>query len=442
MRLLAAGTVVLLAAPLVAQQDANALRLRIAALENELALARAELAAQSAEHPTATGPPAEVSATSKRPEPTLESPPEDDRIRFGDFSVGGAMRVNWTLGDYETGARGPSRGGHGGDVSLDTFRLNLDYARGPWVGKAEYRWYPGTKFFHTLEFGYTWSEVDTVRAGLTRVPFGVGPYGPANSWFFDQHYYVGLADDMDIGITHTAIRGDWTLDMGLFVTSPPNARGDSTAGARYSFDLVDAAGDPAYFGNRTPTRYAERGQLNLRIVRTFRELPAPTELGLSLQYGRLVGRGDFDDARPWAGSLHTRSTLGPWTLMLQATRYDYDSEEDHITGGFYDYTTDIASRGTLLSAALSYTWDAPVAWLDAITFYNDFSVIRKHTAGFHSSSLNVLGAAFSRGGWYIYADWARSDGNEFVGDFRPGMWADNADRTWQTRYNLNLGYYF
>lgn len=69
-------------------------------------------------------------------------------------------------------------------------------------------------------------------------------------------------------------------------------------------------------------------------------------------------------------------------------------------------------------------------------------MIGKSADGFRDSALNVLGAAFARGGWYIYADWAASDGNEFVGDFRPGMWADNPDRTWQSRYNLNLGYYF
>ncbi len=426
-----------------AQQDSQQLRERIARLEAELHAARAELATieGSVSHQERTLE-AEGSTLA---EPAVEGDPDApaDGIRIGNFRIGGAIRANWILGDYNTGSSGPSRGGHGGDFVLDTFRVNVDYADDtPLSGSAEYRWYSGYNFFHTLELAYELDEASTLKGGLTRVPFGVGPYGPANSWFFDQHYYVGLADDMDVGLVYTRELEGWTLDFGLFAASPPQGRGSSKVGSRYSFDLVDARNDPTYFGNRTPTGYRERGQANLRLVRHLEELALPTDLGISLQYGRLDGRGTFSNANPWAVSIHSRSTQGPWTLMLQATRYDYDSAEDHITGGFYDYTTDIASKGTILSAALSYTWVTPVDWLDSITFYNDYSVIRKHATGFNDSAMNILGAAFARGGWYIYADWAYSNGNEFVGDFRPGMWADNVGRTWQSRLNINFGYYY
>ena len=425
---------------LAAEEDREALlRERVAALEKELAAARAELAACEESKPAVASSSAKAALT-ETPEATEEE--TDDRIRIGNLTIGGAMRVNWTLGDYETGASGPSRGGHGGDFALDNFRINLDYTRDALFGKAEYRWYPGTNFFHTLELGYQPEETTKLRGGLTRVPFGVGAYGPSNSWFFDQHYYVGLSDDMDLGLVYTTHPGDWTLDLGVFFAAEPNMRGASDGGARYSFDIVDARHDPNYFGNQTPTGYAERGQFNLRAVRSFPDLALPTDLGTSLQLGHFDGRGGMNDAWPFAASLHSLSTLGPWALKLQATHYDYDSAEDHITGGFYDYTTDIASEGTLLSAALSYTWEKPVSWLDSITFYNDFSVIRKYASGYHDSALNVLGAGIARGGWYIYVDWAYSNGNEFVGDFRPGMLSDNPDSDWQSRYNINFGYYF
>jgi hypothetical protein len=458
--------------PVAGGATEDELRAEIRRLEAELEQARAALAAReqadapaspgrSADDPSADseasspGPPPDPGATEALPDlaaapmaPNVELPldgetvADEEAVRVGKWTLGGAMRVNWVLGDYDGATGGPSRGGHGGDFELDTFRLDLDYAHRDFFGRAEYRWYSGTSFFHTLDFGYSPNDREVWRAGLTRSPFGLGPFATGNSWFFDQHYYVGLADDMDLGLVHTRKAGPWTFDFGVFASPPPNMRGSSPVGARYSFDIVDARGDPNYFGNRAATGYSEAGQLNFRAIRRFAELPAPTDVGLSLQYGRLRGRGGSDDAYPLAVSAHSVSSFGDWNLKLQASYYDYDSEFDHISGGFYDFTTDIAAEGTVLAAGLSHTWERPVSWLDSITVYNDFSVIRKSAPGFRSSAMNVLGATLSRGNWAIYIDWAFSNGNEFVGRFRPGMLVDNPGRTWQSRYNINLGYYF
>lgn len=421
--------------PPVQAEDVEALRGRIAALEAELSAARAELAALQ---PAVWA--GELTDPRAVPPPPVAVAPEEQP--HGRWTVGGAIRANWTLGDYSTGARGPSRGGHGGDFSLDTFRLNLGYRREAFFAAAEYRWYAGVNFFHTLEAGWEWSENSQIKAGLTRVPFGVGPFGPANSWFFDQHYYVGLADDMDVGAVYATTWGDWSVEVAGFGRAEPSFRGSSDVGARYSFDVVDARGRANYFGDQAPTGYEERGQVNLRVTRRWETEAMTTDLGVSAQYGRLRGWAGTPSTDSHAVALHSLSRRGPWTLMLQGTRYDYGADTPHISGGFYDYTTDIATRGSLVAAALSYTWQAPVAWLDSITFYHDYSRLIKSAPGFRDSTLNVLGAAFARGGWYVYADWAYSDGNEFVGDFRAGMWADNVGRTWQSRYNINFGYYF
>ena len=58
-----------------------------------------------------------------------ESTPTTNGVRLGPITLGGAVRVNYVYGDYETQNGGPSRGGEGGNVELDTFRINatLDY---------------------------------------------------------------------------------------------------------------------------------------------------------------------------------------------------------------------------------------------------------------------------------------------------------------------------
>ena len=99
---------------------------------------------------------------------------------------------------------------------MDTFRFNLDYENGPVIAKAEYRFYDGYNFLHTGWLGYNFEDEIQLQVGLNRVPFGPGPYGVSQSWSFDQHYYVGLADDMDLGAKYTFHPGDWTIDLGYY----------------------------------------------------------------------------------------------------------------------------------------------------------------------------------------------------------------------------------
>jgi hypothetical protein len=64
----------------------------------------------------------------------------------------------------------------------------------------------------------------------------------------------------------------------------------------------------------------------------------------------------------------------------------------------------------------------------------------KDADGFNDSAMNVIGMAIARGGWYIYVDYAFSNGNYFVGD--SGDFGANTDDDWQKRFNINFGYYF
>ncbi len=379
---------------------------------------------------------------------------------IGPLKVGGAIRANYILGDYVTsGDDGPERGGNGGDVELDTFRINLDYNNGPWVGKAEYRWYTGYNFLHTGWIGYNFPEAGQIQVGQNRVPFGVGAYGPANSWFFDQHYYVGLADDMDVGIKYTTSRGNLSFDLAYYFMAEPSYNGDSPESARYSYDIVDNGGEYSH--------YEERNQVNARAIYSFSDLPLPTDLGISLQWGQLKADSAFaDDSDAWAASIHSKTTWNNWALMLQLTQYKYDADynegtgltNDLITMGAYDFAWPVASEGTIPAVALSYTWNPTLDWIDSITFYNDYSVILKDGSlpdgtDFNDSAMNVTGMAIASGGWYIYVDYAYSNGNYFVGNEGDVYGADYSSSTvgdfgadlndeWNGRFNINFGYYF
>ncbi|MDD3620583.1 MAG: hypothetical protein RBR09_00020 [Desulfobulbaceae bacterium] len=381
-------------------------------------------------------------------------------VDIGPLTIGGALRANYILGDYEeSGGDGPERGGNGGDVELDTFRINLDFEKDSWIGKAEYRWYSGYNFLHTGWAGYQFSESARVEAGLTRVPFGVGDYGPANSWFFDQHYYVGLSDDMDMGVKYTTRFGSLAVDLAYFAAAEPSFNGDSPESARYSYDIVDNGGEYSH--------YKERNQVNARARYGSSFSSWDNELGVSLQWGQLKADEAFaEDSDAWAVSVHDKITVGNWAFMLQLTSYRYDADyhaetgltNDLITMGAYDFAWPVASEGVIPAAAASYTWTPDLEWIDSITFYNDFSVIIKDGElpdgrDFNNSAMNVTGMAIASGGWYIYVDYAYSNGNYFVGDegdiyggdyaaSQVGDFGASLNDDWNGRFNINLGYYF
>ncbi|MFW5936718.1 MAG: hypothetical protein ACOCS6_01550, partial [Desulfosalsimonas sp.] len=187
-------------------------------------------------------------------------------IDLGPLTIGGAMRANYYIGDYpEKATSHPSRAEEdGGTFTLDTFRINLDYEQGPWIGKAEYRFYPGYDgnnsdgyhFLHTGWVGYNFEDDSQLQVGVNRVPFGPGAYGVSQSWFFDQHYYVGLSDDMDLGAKYTMSIDKLTVDFGYYAMDEGNYFGVTEDSSRYSYDVVDKSGNG----------YEERNQFNVRAI--------------------------------------------------------------------------------------------------------------------------------------------------------------------------------
>ena len=380
-------------------------------------------------------------------------------VDVGTLTVGGCIRANYVKGDYtDDGTKKTRHRGNNGSLELDVFRINVDWEKENWLGKAEYRWYDGYNFFHTAWLGYNFDENTQIQVGLNRVPFGVGAYGPANSWFFDQHFYVGLSDDMDMGVKVTHSFNNFKLDLAYYVGAEPSGMGSEVNSgnwtedsARYAYDIVDAGSDNSH--------YSERNQFNARIIGTFFTNSIPTELGISLQAGQLQAgdRSTADDTLAYAVSVHSSSTLGPWNLKLQLTDYDYrpdyndpNQSDDLIHMGAYNYHDAVAASGLIPAAALSYTIKPKAEWLDSITFYNDISVILKDGKDnkgkrLNNSTMNVTGAAFASGGWYMQVDYAYANGNYFVGDDGDDIYDDfgsNQADDWEGRFNINLGYYF
>ncbi|MCC5839218.1 MAG: carbohydrate porin [Opitutales bacterium] len=423
--------------PARSNPDADALEARIAELEAELAEARHRLD-QVRRWPAESALPQDTGTSPDGEPPALPRDPFGGRLR-----IGGAVRVNYAIGSYgeATGAPSPARS-DGGNFSLDTFRVNVAYDADAFNARFEYRFFDGYHFLHTAYAGWALSGGAEMRLGVHRVPFGPGPYGVSQSWFFDQHYYLGLADDMDLGIAYSGQLEDWDFDIAFYLRDEGSYAGNSRKSARYSYDVVNESG----------RGYEERNQMNLRMRRTFAHREGETVAGFSAQYGELRSKGSAKGGDHYAGSIHFVHQRRAWTLAAQLTRYTYRVDAAQPLGtaalvqfGAYDFPNTVAAKGWIPAISLSYRWQADaLGWLDSVTPYIEYSSVRKRAKGFNDSQLFIIGAAWARGGWYIYTDVALSDGNEFVGGetaFGDRLGA-NADNRWQHRLNINFGYYY
>jgi hypothetical protein len=381
------------------------------------------------------------------------------------IKIGGAMRVNYVYGSYGDEDNPHPRGEKIGDADLEIFRLNADLDYQNIISRLEYRWYDGYSMIHTAWLGYNLGDIGTLKAGVVRVPFGPTAYGVSTSWFFDQHFYVGLADDMDLGIRWDATFNKLALGVGYYPISDPQLiKYGSLASSRYSYDVVkweeeaDANGKVEWGAGENG--YDEQHQFNLRAIYTLAD---SADVGVSLQYGLLKATnvGDDDSGTHYAFSAHMKNTVADFTLYSQFSYYAHNIAEDTPWGtgdlipmGAYDFAWPVASKGLIPALSLRYGGidTSGISWIDSVTPYAEWSTILKTVEDYNASTLVTVGASWTiLGALYLYSDVALSDGNFFVGntddDYNNIITGvnhvgANGNNMWHWRLNFNFGYYF
>ncbi len=381
------------------------------------------------------------------------------------IKVGGAMRVNYAYGAYGSEDAPHPRGEKIGDVDLEIFRLNADIDYNNITGRLEYRWYDGYSMIHTGWLGYKLGDIGTVKAGVVRVPFGPTAYGISTSWFFDQHFYVGLADDMDLGITYSNTFDKLTLDVGYYLMPEPQlVTYGSLASSRYSYDVVkweekaDAQGTVEWGAGENG--YDEQHQVNLRAIYALENI---ADVGVSMQFGLLKGTnvGSDDSGNHYAFSGHMKNTFADFTLYSQFSYYAHNIADktpwgsgDLIPMGAYDFAWPVASTGLIPGLSLRYGGidTSSLSWIDSLTPYAEWSTILKTAENHNPSTLVTLGASWTiLSSLYVYSDFALSNGNFFVGNTGDDYGniltgvshvGANGNNVWHWRLNFNFGYYF
>lgn len=360
--------------------------------------------------------------------------------------LGGALRFNTVVENYEQSNKALDT-----YLKLDTWYLSADAHKSGFDLSLQYRFYPESKT-HFLHHGYIGYQIDQkwyAKLGVFQKPFGIG-YFASHSWWFQIPYYMGLEDTYNTGIGATYKADKLTLDAAYFRQAAPkgsissNDTDNAVGNGRYSYAVVPTTGHAK--GKLVDANIRELDQFNTRArYQVLKEI----EVGLSLQLGSIYNREI--NKRKWGltWAAHTVVDYNRWNLKAEVIGYNYNAQAnngaklDVIQMAAYGSAYDVAAKGTIYVAGLAYTIPVNRKFITSIQPYVDYSIVSKNKSEYYSTQHLIPGVLIKSGPIYTYVDYAWGKNQPWLtSNFGEGLGAGSKDARWNSRFNINIGYYF
>jgi len=360
------------------------------------------------------------------------------------LDLGGAVRARW---DYD-----PDR-----DIQkfgLDTAYLSAKYNSDTWIGEAQYRFYGRsypyqyTKNYGDIQFakfawvGYKFNPDQQVQVGLNTVPFGLQPY--FGSTFYETlGNVIGLEDVQQVGAKYIQQSGDWNIQAGYYLRPAWQGKGTSK-GVTYSSVISEA---DSYVGDGSNNQ--ERNTVVVRVAKAMDLGGWKSEVGLSGLTSTLENKDTNDDGRRNAVAIHYLGKNGPWGVQLQAARQQMSPRnpgtDSVVTLGGYDGTFNVASRGNLYVADLSYDVGGKYLFdqVSGVKLYANYSAFDKSEDQFKTSQRVILGTSFSVSKLWVATEWLIGKNDPYIGgsSYTESLGAGGSNQ-WENQLYMNIGYYF
>ena len=367
--------------------------------------------------------------------------------------IKGAVRFNYFLKTWEGEDGNRERLG---DFGFDTIQLGADAKYGPLSASLGYRFYEDYDVLHHGYVGYALSDTAQIDAGVVQAPFGILPFA-SHGWFLNIGYYLGMEDDYDFGVRGTFQLGDLDLRLAFFKNSEGSYRGTSPASTRYSYDVVPASVEElGYAGLMEDRANIETNQVNVRAAYDLAHGDTgTTEIGVSARVGGLYNQALGEYGYHWAAAAHADGRYGPLHLQLQGITYQFrpsnpaGANDNYVVMGAFDYPYLVASAGHVLSANLAYAVPIARGPVSSLLFYNDYSILLKSEGNYPATHHEIIGMMVQAGPLYTFVDLALGQHHPWVGpSYGTAFAGGNQDETgaldtsWQSRLNVNVGYYF
>jgi hypothetical protein len=345
------------------------------------------------------------------------------------IKIGGALRLNYSWRNYDQ-----QNMDRLGDFGFELFRLNADIDYKDIFFSVEYRWYGDFNAIHHGYFGYHLTDHSSIQIGIHQVPFGILPYA-SHSFWFNATYYLGFEDDYDAGIKFIYDSKSWNI-QGAFYKNPEYI--DSERYGRYSFDLVTDDIQANQEINQFNLRSVYKWKLNEDLI---------MNLGASIEAGQIYNKTTEKKGNRHAFALHNNMFYKNWNLQFQWIDYEYNPQnpqglsDDTIQFGAFMYPFMVSSKADVYTFNVANEININGKYLDKIKLYVDMSMVRPKQGYGSDSKQIVLGTTLIKRGLYAYFDYIFGQNMWFSGG--PGIGLEHPeDQDWNSRLNINFGYYF
>jgi hypothetical protein len=345
------------------------------------------------------------------------------------IKIGGALRLNYSWKNYDQ-----QNMDRLGDFGFELFRLNADIDYKDIFFSVEYRWYGDFNAIHHGYFGYHLTDHSSIQIGIHQVPFGILPYA-SHSFWFNATYYLGFEDDYDAGIKFIYDSKSWNI-QGAFYKNPEYI--DSERYGRYSFDLVTDDIQANQEINQFNLRSVYKWKLNEDLI---------MNLGASIEAGQIYNKTTEKKGNRHAFALHNNMFYKNWNLQFQWIDYEYNPQnpqglsDDTIQFGAFMYPFMVSSKADVYTFNVANEININGKYLDKIKLYVDMSMVRPKQGYGSDSKQIVLGTTLIKRGLYAYFDYIFGQNMWFSGG--PGIGLEHPeDQDWNSRLNINFGYYF
>ncbi|MFJ4443422.1 hypothetical protein ACIPZ8_15185 [Pseudomonas sp. NPDC089422] len=336
---------------------------------------------------------------------------------------------------------------------FDTLILRADYNSEQWIGSAQYRLYGNAypyrytddigdiAFFEHAWIGYKFSPAHQLQVGQTDIPFGLGGYF-GNTFFETLGNVIGLEDTQDLGIKYVGKFDLWDFSAAYYPVSAQQGRGTSRGGRTYGTSVASADDYVAQGSDNE-----ERDILVGRLARHYSAGEWQGEVGLSLLSSTLHNNDTNRDGQRLAAALHLKSQHGPLGFQTMAARQQMtpkNPEADTLVSfGGFDATFNVAAKGNLYVADVSYELAPHFGWLSKVKIYGNYSLFDKDQKHFKDSQRAILGTSFNLGPVWVAMEWLHGRNDPYIGgsDFTQSLAAGGSNR-WENQIYGNIGYYF
>ena len=347
----------------------------------------------------------------------------------------GALRYNYKVSSWKENQKEK-----GGDFGFDMLAFSPKAHFKGLTMDFEYRFYAaefGNGLLRRGDIAYSFNDANTLKFGLTKVPFGIEPYN-SHSYYLSMGYYMGLEDNYDMGVKWMHTGKNLDFQLAFFKNSEEVLFGDSSEHStkRYSYDIV---------GKNKKTN-----QLNGKFIYRFGD-KFKHRIGASVMTGGLYNVESDKMGSHSAWTAHYEMSVNQINFKAQTISYNYKPENVDAANngtvdlGAYNLVYEMAAKGSLHTAGISYNIPINGKVFDNIQFYNDYNYFNKSNAAFEDSTSNTFGIMIHAGNIYSYVEYIVAENQPWFGsEWTQAFSTGNLDPTIKKEklFNINIGYYF